>query len=151
MWTALATVYESLHRLPEAIQSHVRALLGADPTQTISILYKLANLHTSIAESQNTSNAAPVPASLSSEAKEYHKKIISLGEKEGLVVMDLASSYIAVAEWEMAGEGKNQGDWGLASRYLEKVSLTNAPQRDKAEGMLRTLRLREARLAAGQL
>lgn len=134
MWTALATVYESLHRLPEAIESHTRALLGADRSQTSAILYKLATLHTS-------SNS---PA----EAAGYHRKIIALGENEGLTPGDLSASYLGVAEWEM-GLPQGKGDWGLASQYLEKVANTNAPLRDKAEGMLRELRLREARLAAG--
>lgn len=150
MWTALATVYESLQRVPEAIESHTRALLGADRSQTSAILHKLANLHTSMAEAQPAPGAAPTSA-MSLEATGYHRKIIALGESEGLGVNDLAGSYVAVAEWEMAGQaGPGQGDWGLASQYLEKVASTNAPQRDKAEGLLRTLRLREARLAAGQ-
>jgi anaphase-promoting complex subunit 8 len=151
MWTALATVYEALHRLPEAIESHTRALLGADRAQTTSILYKLANLHTSMAEAQAAPGSGPTTSALSSEATGYHRKIIALGESEGLGVSDLSASYLSVAEWEMAGQGSVQGDWGLASQYLEKVASTNAPQRDKAEGMLRTLRLREARLAAGHL
>lgn len=151
MWTALATVYESLHRLPEAIESHTRALLGADRTQTTSILYKLANLYTSIAESQNPAGQTSGTSALSAEATGYHRKIIALGESEGLGVQDMSASYLAIAEWEMAGQGQKEGDWGLASQYLEKVSLSNAPQRDKAEGLLRILKLREARLAAGQI
>lgn len=42
-----------------------------------------------------------------------------------------------------------RGDWTLAAQYLEKVAQTNAPQRDKAEELLRELRVKEARLAAG--
>ncbi len=71
----------------------------------------------------------------------------------------MAGSYLAVAEYEMrdgvgevdgdgGGEEEGRGDWALAAQYLEKVASTNAPQRDKAEEMLRELRLKEARLAA---
>lgn len=153
MWTALATVYESLHRLPFAIQAHERALLGADTTQTTSILYKLANLHTTIAESEAPAGSASSTSALSPDATGYHRKIIALGEREGLGVMDLAASYLYVAEGEMMGLGPEaaHGDLALASQYLEKVSATNAPQRDKAEGLLRALRLREAKLAAGMV
>ena len=62
----------------------------------------------------------------------------------------MAPSYLGVAEWEMReveGDGE-RGDWALAAQYLEKVAQTNAPQRDRAEEMLRDLRLREAKLAA---
>ncbi len=64
----------------------------------------------------------------------------------------MAGSYLAVAEYEMRDEGgvegeEGRGDWALAAQYLEKVASTNAQQRDKAEEMLRELRLREARLA----
>jgi len=70
-------------------------------------------------------------------------------------IAEMAGSYLAVAEYEMRdgvgsgdGEDDGKGDRALAAQYLEKVSSTNAPQRDKAEEMLRELRLREARLAA---
>jgi anaphase-promoting complex subunit 8 len=68
----------------------------------------------------------------------------------------MAASYLAVAEWEMRGGTRAagqpemaRGDWTLAAQYLEKVAQTNAPQRDKAEELLRELRVKEARLAAG--
>jgi anaphase-promoting complex subunit 8 len=127
-----------LHSLPEAIQSHTRALLGADRLQTPSILLKLANLHQTLGQT---------PKSIS-----FHQKILALGERNHTPVVEMAVSYLAVAEWEMAeGDKENgsKGDWALAGRYLEKVGGTNAPQRDKAEEMLRELRVREARLAAG--
>lgn len=153
MWTALATVYESLQRLPESIECQSRALLGADRTQTTAILHKLASLHTSIAESQAVGSAN---LGLSAEATDYHRKIIALGQDEGLGVAELAASYLAVAEWEMTakhfanGESKKEGsgDLTLASLYLGKVASTNAPQRDRAEALLRDLRMKEARLAA---
>ena len=132
MWTALATVYEGLQRLPDAIQAHTRALLGADRYQTPTILAKLAALHASLG----------MPA----ESVSYHRKILALGERSGVGAAELASSYLAVAEWETKGD---KGDWALAGQYLEKVAATNAPQRDRAEAALRELRVREARLAAG--
>jgi anaphase-promoting complex subunit 8 len=88
------------------------------------------------------------------EAVGCHKKLLALGEREGTTAAEMASSYLAVAEWEMRGVArrvteKEKGDWALASQYLEKVAQTNAPQRDKAEELLRELRVKEARLAAG--
>ena len=129
--------------VPDAIQAHTRALLGADRVQTPTILQKLASLHSSLKQHK--------------EAVTYHQKLLALGEKSGLPTADLAESYLAVAEWEMRGLGaggekskdKDKGDWALAAQYLEKVASTNAPQRDKAEEALRELRLREARVAAG--
>ena len=38
-----------------------------------------------------------------------------------------------------------KGDWALAATYLEKVAGTNSPMRDKAEELLRALRVEEAR------
>ncbi|WVF70723.1 hypothetical protein IAT40_005516 [Kwoniella sp. CBS 6097] len=164
MWTALATVYENLKRLPDAILAHTRALLGADRLQTPTILLKLSSLHTTLNQQ--------------SKAISYHRKILALGDKSGLGLSDMASSYLAVAEWEMrdlmtsvsenqdrggqgrgmgmevdeqinnGGTGSGRGDWALASQYLEKVAGSNAPQRDKAEELLRALRLQEARMAA---
>ncbi|KAK8865749.1 hypothetical protein IAR55_000896 [Kwoniella newhampshirensis] len=155
MWTALATVYENLKRLPDAILAHTRALLGADRLQTPTILLKLASLHTTL--NQHI------------QAVSFHRKILALGEKTGIPVAEMASSYLSVAEWEMrdvagasgegggddasmdseGGEGEGEkGDWALAAQYLEKVAQTNAPQRDRAEELLRALRLKEARMAA---
>jgi anaphase-promoting complex subunit 8 len=155
MWTALATVYEGLHRyassvvswkcsandvfrLPDAIKSHTRALLGADKHQTPTILSKLATLHTSLSKTE--------------EAIEYHRKVLALGERDGMMgVTEMAGSYLAVAEYEVnLSERKDpRADLALAAQYLEKVSGTNLPQRDKAETLLRDLRLKEARQAAG--
>lgn len=170
MWTALATVYEGLQRLVDsfstdgqicltgrsrigdAIQAHTRALLGADRIQTPTILTKLAALHTTLAG-----------GSISKDAVGYHMRLLALGERMsgqggsgGMGTAEMAGSYLAVAEYEMrdaggvegreGGEDEGRGDWALASQYLEKVASTNAPQRDKAEEMLRELRLREAKL-----
>jgi anaphase-promoting complex subunit 8 len=125
-------------RLPEAIQAHTRALLGADRVQTPNILAKLASLHTSIALASG--------ASFSPEATDFHRKLLALGEQDGTPTAELAGSYIAIAEWEMGAEGE-KGDWSLAATYLEKVAETNSPMRDKAAELLRQLRLEEARAA----
>jgi anaphase-promoting complex subunit 8 len=197
--------------LPEAIQAHTRALLGADRVQTPTILSKLAALHTAQAQAQ--AHAQPDQGAggyvFSQEAIDYHKKLIALGESEGTRVGEMAGSYLAVAEWEMSGSGSGSGsgaaiaesqghgggvvsgrgagarggrrpsgrggragsgigvgvgfgadrtgtdpdtghsgttgDWTLAAMYLEKVVASNAPQRDKAEELLRELRVMEAR------
>lgn len=163
MWTALATVYENLHRLPDAILAHTRALLGADRVQTMTILLKLASLHTTLDEID--------------KAVGYHRKVVALGEKSGLEVAEITGSYLAVAEWEMRGliqlqrrearEGKNldranwdgddtmdgagvlkEADLAIAAQYLERVAQTNAPQRDRAEELLRSLRVYEMRAVA---
>jgi anaphase-promoting complex subunit 8 len=120
-------------RLTNAIQAHTRALLGADRYQTPLILSKLAMLHTSLSQHE--------------EAISYHRKILQLGERVGTPEGELAASYLAVAEWEMR-TGEGTGDLALAAQYLEKVSQTNAPQRDRAEEALRELRTRELRSAA---
>lgn len=135
MWTALATVYEGLGRLSDAIAAHTRALLGADRQQTPQILTKLANLHTTLDASRGRASA---------EGTGYHRKLLALGAKDGREVEELAASYIAVAEWEMRA-GSASGDWALAATYLEKVAQSNALQRDKAEELIRELRMREAR------
>lgn len=80
---------------------------------------------------------------LSAEGTEYHRKLLALGEQDGTPPAELASSYIAIAEYEVRS-GREKGDWALAARYLEKVAGTNAPLREKAEIMLRALRVREA-------
>ncbi|OWZ69319.1 hypothetical protein AYX14_03075 [Cryptococcus neoformans] len=163
MWTALATVYENLHRLPDAILAHIRALLGADRVQTMTILLKLASLHTTLDEID--------------KAVGYHRKVVALGEKSGLEVAEMAGSYLAVAEWEMRGviqlqqrearEGRRldwtngdgdesmdaegvlkEADLAIAAQYLERVAQTNAPQRDRAEELLRSLRVYEMRAVA---
>ncbi|KAK6905483.1 hypothetical protein I203_106312 [Kwoniella mangroviensis CBS 8507] len=151
MWTALATVYENLKRLPDAILAHTRALLGADRIQTPTILLKLASLHSTLGQI--------------TQSVGYHRKILALGEKSGLGVVDLSQSYLSVAEYEMRDllldpdvddermvaedlTKQEKGDLALASQYLEKVSSSNAPQRDRAEELLRVLRIREARMAA---
>lgn len=157
--------------LPDAIQAHTRALLGADHLQTPTILAKLASLHQTISG-----------GSLSTEAISFHQRLLALGEKPGktgLTIGEMAGSYLAVAEWEVCkgssaefgqegrrgrgvkgGEGvhgkevkdgggvEGRGDWALAAQYLEKVAGSNVPQRDRAEELLRELRVREARLAA---
>lgn len=124
--------------MPEAIQAHTRALLGADRAQTPTILSKLAALHTALAQSAGESQSA--------EAVDNHRKLVALGEQGGSTAAELASSYIAIAEWEMQLD-KDKGDWALAATYLEKVSGTNAPLRDKAGELLRALRVEEARAA----
>ncbi|WWD09188.1 hypothetical protein V865_007310 [Kwoniella europaea PYCC6329] len=150
MWTALATVYENLKRLPDAILAHTRALLGADRIQTPTILLKLASLHSTLGQI--------------TQSVGYHRKILALGEKSGLGVVDLSQSYLSVAEYEMRdllldpdvddermvedSPDQEKGDLALASQYLERVSSSNAPQRDRAEELLRVLRIREARMAA---
>lgn len=125
-----------MYRLPEAIQAHTRALLGADRVQTPNILGKLATLHTSLANAAGEEQSA--------EGTDYHRKLLALGEQDGTPPAELAGSYTAVAEWEIRS-GREKGDWALAARYLEKVSATNAPLRDKAERMLRALRQEEAK------
>lgn len=107
--------------------------MGADRHQTPLILSKLATLYTSL--NQPT------------EAISYHRKILQLGERVGTPDAELAASYLAVAEWEIKVSNET-GDLALAARYLEKVSQTNAPQRDRAEEALRELRTKELRVAA---
>ncbi|WVQ85576.1 hypothetical protein IAT38_007742 [Cryptococcus sp. DSM 104549] len=142
MWTALATVYENLRRLPDAILAHTRALLGADRVQTGQILVKLASLHTTLGQQ--------------AEAVRLHRKIIALGEQTGSGVAGMVGSYLEVAEWELSaseglgqvgGAGGGGGDEGepdlaLAALYLQKVADTNTPQRDRAEDLLRALKMK---------
>lgn len=138
MWGALASVYEGLGRTQDAIAAHTRALLGADKTQTPEHLRKLAALHASL----DAQRGRPP----GSDAIGYHRKILALGEREGLETEDLVASYLAVAEYEMRGGGGLRGDWALAAQYLDKVALSNATQRERAEELLRELRVREARM-----
>ena len=139
MWGALASVYESLHKISDAILAHTRALLGADPISTLNILSKLASLYTIQAENVGDQGSL--------KAIECHRKLIALGEqKDAMVALsDLAESYLAVADWELHPGGLNdgKGDATLAAEYLNKVAQSHVPQRDKAEEMLRALRLRE--------
>ncbi|RXK34892.1 anaphase-promoting complex subunit 8 [Tremella mesenterica] len=152
MWTALATVYEGLQRLPDAIQAHNRALLGADSLQTPTILQKLASLHVTLAQAHGESHSA--------ESVEYHKRLLIHGEQSGTNISELVESYMAVAEWELRGlpstrqvvvgvghgrTNKTEGDWALAQRYLEKVSQTHTTLREKAEELLRLLKTNELR------
>ena len=74
-----------------------------------------------------------------------------LGEKSGTLVGELASNYMAVAEWELRDVGVESaasqasgGDWTLAQSYLEKIAESHTPLRDRAEEMLRGLRVYEA-------
>lgn len=162
MWLALAGVYEALRRLPDAISASERALLGADRQQTPGILLKLADMHAGLAAAEYG------PGAISRHAVGWHRRYIALVEQGGAGPEDAAASYLAVGEWEMRDgqepesespgdpgqpeaerqpEEKMRGDWALAMQYLEKVSGTNAPQRDRAEELLRELRVKEARHA----
>jgi len=137
MWTALATVYEGLQRSLRMLP-FVKEADAKDPDSPMRSKHTLAH---------------------SSEQTGYHKRLLALGERGVMGTDQMAGSYLAVAEYEMrdgvgevdgdgGGEEEGRGDWALAAQYLEKVASTNAPQRDKAEEMLRELRLKEARLAA---
>jgi anaphase-promoting complex subunit 8 len=139
MWGALASVYEGLSRFQDAIAAHTRALLGADPQQTPEHLRKLAHLHASI------DGARELPPG--AESTSFQRKIIALGQRDSSIsTADLAPHYIAVAEYEMrqGAKGGEPGDWALAAQYLDKVALSNAPLRERAEELRRELRVREA-------
>lgn len=131
MWTALATVYEAQSNLPEAIRAHERALLGADRSQTVMILAKLATLLTAIGEAQggyaalaketsetNSAKIGGLPPAIASleRAAHWHRRLVALGEQDGAGVPELAASYIALAEWEMrfikGGSGSGVGSGG---------------------------------------
>lgn len=140
MWGALASVYEGLGRIQDAIAAHTRALLGADRSQTPEHLRKLAALHTTLDGARGQPPSA--------EAIGFHRKLLALGQREATPVAELAASYIAVAEYEMriGADGGERGDWALAAQYLDKVAITNATQRETAEELRRELRIREARM-----
>lgn len=165
MWSALATVYEHLKRLPEAIQSNNRALLGADAPQTVNILAKLAQLYDN--------------AGVYAKAANTHRLLILIGEREGHSVIDVAQSYLYVAQYDLdqlyrdrtwwssagkdAGGGKKgAGDGAVGRRktdnvdaapqmaeerqqaiaYLTEVATSNAPE-ESAEEDLRYLKKRD--------
>lgn len=121
-----------------------RALPGADAVQTPTILTKLAGIYQSIAQQKHHE--------YSEEAVDCHRKIIALGERENKPAHMMAASYLAVAEYEMyaprpaASDGRRDQarDLTLAMQYLHKIAQTNAPQRDKAEELLRKAKAEEA-------
>jgi hypothetical protein len=153
-------------RLPEAIQSNNRALLGADTQQTINILAKLGQLY------DNSGRYA--------EAANAHRRLILIGEREGHTTIDLAPSYVYVAQFELdllhrdrtwwAADGdRREGADGAVGRsaqgeaapaqtdeereqalaYLSKVAMSNAPEKEIAEEDLRHLRQRRPRDQGG--
>lgn len=144
MWSALATVYEHLKRVPEAIQCNSRALLGADAAQTLGILLKLAQLHDALGHH--------------AQAADAHRRHIMLAEREERDAGEMAQSYLYVAQYDMdllhrdretaaintpeggtsaADDGK---DVKTAVFMLEKVIASDAPEKEAAEEDLRYLR-----------
>lgn len=143
MWSALATVYEHLKRVPEAIQCNNRALLGADAGQTLGILLKLAQLYDSMGQHADAADA--------------HRRHIMLAEREERDAGEIAQSYLYVAQFDMGllhrdretaeeGDGTKTGasddgkDVKAAVFMLEKVIASDAPEKEAAEEDLRFLR-----------
>ena len=169
MWTALATVYEAQGDIDNAIQAHERAIQGADRSQMISILAKLASLHHTrsieLSASSNSGSGNGFRSGMTNgrdlgveedslddpsdpkdrmkkdaarqhgaQSASWHQQLIALGEEDGLGVGELASSYVAVAEWHMrcvirkmndSGEGPESGSGRPVSkgRYARGKSM----------------------------
>ncbi|WVO13137.1 hypothetical protein L204_100749 [Cryptococcus depauperatus] len=166
MWTALATVYENLRRIPDAILAHTRALLGADRIQTMTILLKLAGLHITLGQTEKAVGFHRKAVALGEKngmgVAEMAGSFLTIAEWEMRSVIKALETEREMANREAADEGNKDGDelmesvekqtrdgdMALAAQYLEKVSQTNAPQRDRAEELLRSLRLYEMRIVA---
>ncbi|CED84122.1 Anaphase-promoting complex (APC), Cdc23 subunit [Phaffia rhodozyma] len=155
MWTALAQVYENTNRPKEAIQCHERALLGNDPAISIpNTLLTLSNLHVSLG---HLDEAAKVHRRLLAygiaEGEEEGEAGEEVGRRRSASVGVLVQSWLFLAKYELAGierkeegvqegsdeEGRREGNWGLAARYLENIIIHNVMERDEAERLLKQI------------
>ncbi|EIW82916.1 cell division control protein 23 [Coniophora puteana RWD-64-598 SS2] len=121
LWQAQGSCYEELGKFREAIECLKRALLGADPHETI-ITLKLAKLHEELDELTDAAN--------------YHQRIVQVCQEDARPVPDYAKSAVFVAHYHMGIEG---GDVLLAKEYLEKVAQSNAEEVSRASEMLKRL------------
>ncbi|KAH9929513.1 TPR-like protein [Epithele typhae] len=136
IWQAQGMCYEEMGRLREAVECLRRALIGADPQETL-IHSKLAKLHNDLEEF--------------AEAAAYHRRIVEVCRAAQKPVPEWAKSAIYVARYHVQHGG---GDLTLARQYLEFVSGSNAEEVTQATEMLRRqlpaaiMRTQQAALAA---
>ncbi|KZT11024.1 TPR-like protein [Laetiporus sulphureus 93-53] len=110
IWQAQGICYEEMARPREAIQCLKRALIGADPLETI-IHLKLAKLYNDLDEF--------------AEAAAYHRHVVEVCRAANKPVAEFAKSGVYVARYHVLHGGN---DIGLAKEYLEIVASSNAEE-----------------------
>ncbi|KAI0704990.1 TPR-like protein [Cerioporus squamosus] len=135
IWQAQGMCYEEMGRLREAIECLRRALIGADPQETV-IHLKLAKLHDDLEEY--------------AEAAAYHRRIVEVCRAAQKPVPEWSKSAVYVARYHISHGG---GDLALARQYLEFVAASNAEEVNQANELLRrhlptSLRQQSARAAS---
>ncbi|TIC59464.1 TPR-like protein [Wallemia mellicola] len=126
MWHALSSNYEYLKRFDDAIKCQQRYMEltteGVDPKMHI----KLSKLYKEAHKEQESSLEL--------------RKVYDIVESSGgeLRVTDFINVYRELAIWEL-----NQGNTALAQSYLMKVVETNAPEREEAMAILRSIQVKE--------
>ncbi|TBU33911.1 TPR-like protein [Dichomitus squalens] len=119
IWQAQGMCYEEMGRLREAIECLRRALIGADPEETV-IHLKLAKLHNDLEEY--------------AEAAAYHRRIVEVCRAAQKPVPEWSKSAVYVARYHIQHGG---GDLDLARQYLLLVSTSNAEEVNQANELLR--------------
>ena len=126
MWQALSANYEHLRQFDDSIKCQQRymelATDGIDPKMHM----KLSKLYKDAHRAQESALEL---------RKVYDIVEASQGE---LRVTDFVNVYRELAIWEL-----NQGNTSLAQSYLMKVVETNAPEREEAMSILRTIQVKE--------
>lgn len=128
IWQAQGICYEEMGRPREAIECLKRALIGADPQETV-IHLKLAKLHNDLDEF--------------AEAAAYHHRVAEVCRAANKAVAEYAKSGVYVARYHLIHGG---GDIALAKEYLEAIASSNAEEVGQATEMLRRAKLLQAKL-----
>ncbi|OSX66337.1 hypothetical protein POSPLADRAFT_1133350, partial [Postia placenta MAD-698-R-SB12] len=110
IWQAQGICYEEMGRPREAIECLKRALIGADPQETV-IHLKLAKLHNDLDEF--------------AEAAAYHHRVAEVCRAANKAVAEYAKSGVYVARYHLIHGG---GDIALAKEYLEAIASSNAEE-----------------------
>ncbi|PIL36102.1 transporter [Ganoderma sinense ZZ0214-1] len=119
IWQAQGMCYEEMGRLRDAIECLRRALIGADPEETV-IHSKLAKLHNELEEY--------------AEAAAYHRRIVEVCRAAHKPVPEWSKSAVYIARYHIQHGG---GDFVLARQYLDFVATSNAEEVTQANEMLR--------------
>ncbi|TIA73790.1 hypothetical protein E3P91_01294 [Wallemia ichthyophaga] len=126
MWHALSSNYEHLRRFDDAIKCQLRYMELATDTVDPKMHIKLSKLYKD--------------ARLAHESALELRKVYDIVESSSgeLRVTDYVNVYRELAVWEL-----NHGNTALAQSYLIKVVETNAPEREEAMSILRSIQVKE--------
>jgi len=122
IWQAQGMCYEEMGRLREAVECMKRALLGADPNETI-IHLRLAKLYNDLEEY--------------GEAATYHQRVIRVCRDSQKPPTEWAKSAVFVARYHLLHGG---GDLAAAKALMETIAASQAEEVSQASELLRRIR-----------